>query len=131
MMQQVLLRMEECFRVLFNVFESQSLEGNHPYLEYRSFLKANGFRLRKFTDLYTDSIDFLTMLGTKADASAVQSLARSGLVDSRDFKSMKDRIYKDLEKYFKNEGGLLLDTMVKFELTPKQKTLDVSEHSIG
>ena len=112
-------QMEDCFKTLFNIFESQSLQGDNPYVKYRTFLRVNGFRMKRYSLLYTDSLNFLTILTTKSNITDVRSLASSGLVpnDSDVIGEGKRRIKNDLSKFFKNEGELLLETQVKFKLS--------------
>ncbi len=116
-------QMEECFRTLFNIFESQSLQGNNPYTQYRSFLRVNGFRMKKFDSLYTDSLDLLTTLTTKTNITDVRGLASSGLVPNNSdvISEGKRRIKKDLSEFFKNEGEILLESQVHFNLNDNQK----------
>ena len=119
----IVKQMEDCFKALFNIFESQSLQGNNPYTQYRSFLRVNGFRMKKFDSLYTDSLHLLTLLTTKSSITDVRSLANTGLIpnDSDEISEGKRRLKKDLSEFFKNEGEILLESQVHFDISIEQK----------
>ena len=119
----IVKQMEDCFKILFNIFESQSLQGNNPYTQYRSFLRVNGFRMKKFDSLYTDSLYLLTLLTTKSSITDVRSLASTGLIpnDSDAIAEGKRRLKKDLSDFFKDEGEILLESQVHFDISSEQK----------